>query len=61
MLLSVIGDAFQINPADQPVWRRLLVDAWAILTLWWLSVIWLQYGAPWQKGRGKAKAGSKTS
>lgn len=61
VLLSVIGDAFQINPADQPVWRRLLVDAWAILTLWWLSVIWLQYGAPWQKGRGRAKAGSKTS
>ncbi|MBK4215166.1 OpgC domain-containing protein [Paracoccus caeni] len=56
VLLSVVGDAFQMNPGDQPLWRLLTVDAWAILTLWWLSVIWLAYGAPWKKARQDRKA-----
>ncbi|MBU3029909.1 OpgC domain-containing protein [Paracoccus marinaquae] len=57
VLLSVIGDAFQMNPADQGVLRRLAVDLWAILTLWWLSAIWLAYGAPRQKARKAPPAG----
>ena len=52
VMLSVIGDAFQMNPPDQGFLRKLVVDLWAILALWWLAAIWLQWGAPWQK-RGK--------
>ena len=55
VLLSVLGDAFQVNPPDQHVLRKLLVDLWAMLTLWWLAAIWLQWGAPWQKGRKARK------
>lgn len=55
VLLSVLGDAFQMNPADQAVWRRLLVDVWAVITLWWLSAMWMDYGAPRQKARKTAQ------
>ncbi|MDB6179315.1 OpgC domain-containing protein [Paracoccus sp. Z330] len=51
VLLSVLSDAFQMNPPDQGLPRRLAADFWAILALWWLSAIWLAYGAPWQKAR----------
>ena len=51
VLLSVLGDAFQMNPQDQGVLRRLLVDFWAILALWWAAAMWLRFGAPWQKAR----------
>lgn len=51
VLLSVLGDAFQMNPPDQSMLRKLMVDLWAMLTLWWLAAVWLQWGAPWQKGR----------
>ncbi len=54
VLLSVMGDAFQMNPADQGLMRRLAVDIWAIFALWWLSVMWLTYGTPWQKARRDA-------
>ena len=48
MLLSVLGDAFQVNPPDASLLRRMAVDVWAIVTLWWASALWLRYGAPWQ-------------
>ena len=51
VLLSVIGDAFQMNPEGQGIARRLIVDLWAMLALWWGSAMWLQYGAPWQRAR----------
>ena len=51
VLLSVLGDAFQINPEGQATWRRLAVDLWAIVALWWAAAMWLRFGAPWQKGR----------
>lgn len=56
VLLSVIGDAFQMNPADQSMLQRLAVDLWAILALWWLAAIWLAYGAPRQKAAKDRKA-----
>lgn len=59
VLLSVLGDAFQMNPPEQSIWRRLAVDIWAMLALWWLSAMWLAYGAPWQKARKAAKAAGK--
>lgn len=46
VMLSVLGDAFQMNPAGQDMWRRLAVDLWVMLALWWLSVMWLCFGAP---------------
>ena len=48
VLLSVLGDAFQMNPLGQSIARRMAVDVWAILALWWISALWLTYGAPWQ-------------
>ena len=57
VLLSVVGDAFQMNPPDQPFLRRFIVDLWVIVTLWWLSVLWLKYGAPWQKSRKERHGG----
>lgn len=48
VLLSVLGDAFQMNPADQGILRRMAVDLWAMVALWWISALWLSYGAPWQ-------------
>lgn len=48
VLLSVLGDAFQMNPPGQGIARRMAVDLWAMLTLWWLSALWLTFGAPWQ-------------
>lgn len=61
VLLSVLGDAFQMNPAGQELWRRFLVDLWALLALWWLSVIWLTYGAPLQKARGERRAAKRAA
>lgn len=49
VLLSVIGDALQQNPPDQVFLRKLGVDILVILALWWLSVLWLTYGAPRKK------------
>ncbi|MCF3972912.1 OpgC domain-containing protein [Paracoccus salsus] len=51
VLLSVLADAFQVNPPDQDVPRKLAVDLWAMLTLWWLAAVWLAWGAPRQKSR----------
>lgn len=51
VLLSVSGDAFQMNPEDKSAWIRFAIDLWACLTLWWASVLWLEYGAPWQRAR----------
>ncbi|MTD99273.1 OpgC domain-containing protein [Paracoccus sp. YIM 132242] len=48
VLLSVLGDAFQMNPPGQGIARRMAVDVWAMLTLWWISALWLRHGAPWQ-------------
>jgi hypothetical protein len=55
VMLSVLGDAFQMNPEGQGIMRRLLVDFWAILALWWLSALWMAYGAPRQKARKAAR------
>ncbi|MBM3604938.1 MAG: OpgC domain-containing protein [Alphaproteobacteria bacterium] len=55
-LLSVLGDAFQMTPPGHPAWYRLAVDLWACLTLWWLSALWLDHGAPWQRRRKERKA-----
>ncbi|CAM3117718.1 OpgC domain-containing protein [Paracoccus nototheniae] len=59
VLLSVLGDAFQMTPADQPIWQRLMVDLWACLTLWWLSALWLDFGAPWQRALKDRRAARK--
>lgn len=59
VLLSVLGDAFQMNPLDQGIGRRMAVDVWTMLALWWISALWLTYGAPWQlwiRLRRQAKA-----
>ena len=57
VLLSILGDALQINPPDQPILRRLIVDLWVVIALWGLAIIWLEYGAPWQRTRKAARAG----
>lgn len=49
VFLSVIGDALQQNPPDQVLLRKLTVDVFAILMLWWLSVLWLRHGASHKK------------
>ncbi|WP_111557820.1 OpgC domain-containing protein [Paracoccus sediminilitoris] len=51
VLLSVAGDAFQMNPEGKSALLRLAIDIWACVTLWWASIIWLEYGAPWQRAR----------
>ncbi|SCX86612.1 OpgC domain-containing protein [Paracoccus tibetensis] len=51
VLLSVLGDALQMNPPDQPVAARLAVDLWCCAALWWLSVMWLRHGDPWRRAR----------
>lgn len=51
VLLSVLADAFQMNPADQGIARKLIVDLWAVIALWCVSAMWLAWGAPWQKRR----------
>lgn len=56
VFLSVIGDALQMTPSDQPVPRRLVIDVLAVMVLWWLSAKWLQYGAPYQKRRNAKTA-----
>lgn len=61
VLLSVLGDAFQMSPPGQPVWQRLAVDLWACLTLWWLSALWLDHGAPWQRARKDRRTARKAA
>ncbi|MDO5621316.1 MAG: OpgC domain-containing protein [Paracoccus sp. (in: a-proteobacteria)] len=46
VLLSVLGDALQMNPPEQSRGAKLLVDVWSVLALWWVSVWWLERGAP---------------
>ncbi|MFN3276346.1 MAG: OpgC domain-containing protein [Paracoccus sp. (in: a-proteobacteria)] len=58
VLLSVLGDALQMNPEDQSFSARLAVDLWACVALWWLSVLWLRFGDPWRRAR-KARAAEK--
>lgn len=55
-LLSVLGDAFQMTPPGQSIWHRLAVDLWACVALWWVSALWLEYGAPWQRARKDRRA-----
>ncbi|MFV0385476.1 OpgC domain-containing protein [Paracoccus sp. (in: a-proteobacteria)] len=51
VLLSVLGDALQMNPPDQGLLSRLVIDVWVILALWCSAALWLAWGAPLQKGR----------
>jgi hypothetical protein len=37
-----------MNPLDQGILRRMAVDVWAMVALWWISALWLTYGTPWQ-------------
>ncbi|ODT60066.1 MULTISPECIES: OpgC domain-containing protein [Paracoccus] len=60
VLLSVLGDAFQMTPAEQPMGRRLLVDLWACLALWWVSALWLDKGAPRLRARKERRAALRT-
>lgn len=61
VLLSVIGDALQQNPPDQFFLRKLSVDILVVLALWWLSVLWLTYGAPRKKAPSpKVQAAAST-
>lgn len=55
VMLSIIGDAFQMNPPDQDLWRRLMVDIWVMVALWWAAAIWLTYGAPRQQKTRQAR------
>ncbi|MDO5648043.1 OpgC domain-containing protein [Paracoccus sp. (in: a-proteobacteria)] len=56
VLLSVLADAFQINPAGRGMAYRLAVDLWACLALWWAAVMWLRFGAPaWRDGFSRLK------
>ncbi|MDP5307263.1 OpgC domain-containing protein [Paracoccus spongiarum] len=56
VLLSIVADAFQMNPPGQGLWRKLAVDLWAVVALWWLAAIWMAHGAPWQKARKARRA-----
>lgn len=56
VLLSVMSDAFQMSPPNQPFALRLAIDLWALVALWWVSAMWLAYGAPWQRARKKRRA-----
>ncbi|WP_410217934.1 OpgC domain-containing protein [Paracoccus sp. (in: a-proteobacteria)] len=60
VLLSVLGDAFQMTPGGQPTLRRLAVDLWACTALWWVSALWLTYGAPWQRARKNRRTEGKS-
>lgn len=44
VLLSVLGDAMDLNPAGGGVPRRLAVDIWVICTLWFVSYLWMNRG-----------------
>lgn len=55
VLLSVIGDAFQMNPPDQTPLRKAAVDLWAIAALWLGSALWMAHGAPRQAARRAAR------
>ncbi|MDO5704968.1 MAG: OpgC domain-containing protein [Paracoccus sp. (in: a-proteobacteria)] len=46
VLLSVLGDAFQVTPADQTLAQRLVIDLWVMAALWWMSWWWLTHAAP---------------
>lgn len=41
VLLSVLGDAMDLNPAEPSVLRRLAVDLWVIAALWLTAHLWL--------------------
>lgn len=40
VLLSVLGDALQMNPPKQGVMSRLMIDIWVILVLWYASWVY---------------------
>lgn len=40
VLLSVLGDALQMNPPDQGIAARIAIDVWVILTLWYASWVY---------------------
>lgn len=40
VLLSILGDALQLNPKDQGMWSRLAIDIWVIAALWLASITW---------------------
>lgn len=48
VLLSVIGDAMQMNPPGQGVAARLAIDLWAMAALWLGAALWMDHGAPRQ-------------
>lgn len=50
VLLSVLGDAFQLNPPDQTIAQRLLVDIWVIAALWYVSRGWRLW-TEWRKAQ----------
>ncbi|MDM7458731.1 MAG: OpgC domain-containing protein [Paracoccus sp. (in: a-proteobacteria)] len=56
VMLSVLGDALQQNPDGQSLAARLAVDLWCCLALWWLSLLWLRHGDPWQRARKARRA-----
>ena len=37
VMLSVIGDALQMTPANQDFGSRLAIDVWVIGMLWWIA------------------------
>ncbi|RMC32025.1 OpgC domain-containing protein [Paracoccus alkanivorans] len=57
VMLSILGDAFQQNPAGQEILHRLSVDLWTILALWWFAAVWLEHGVPRQKAWKAERAG----
>ena len=46
VLLSVLGDAMDVNPPGAGVARRLGVDIWVIAALWVLSEAWMRRPKP---------------
>ena len=46
VLLSVLGDAMDVNPPGASVARRLGVDIWVIAALWVLSEAWMRRPKP---------------
>lgn len=41
VLLSILGDALQMTPEDQPALRRAAIDLWTVGALWVASHLWL--------------------
>ncbi|RJL19516.1 OpgC domain-containing protein [Paracoccus siganidrum] len=61
VLLSILGDAFQMNPPGQDAWQRLMADIWTMVALWWAAAMWLAYGAPRQKAAREARAARRAA